>query len=140
MKTKQGEHTVRASLEAYASRGVFRGLTVKNDSEFVFTWLTERPMRFRFDSARQTMRFRDLLPNVDADSHLYQDVKAFLEERRSGDLPHHRRIDEKRAEVALTRRNRSVSLALKVKQSEYVKLQADTFADLSVLGQSVLAL
>ncbi len=29
---------------------------------------------------------------------------------------------------------------LKVKQSEYTKLQADTFADLSVLGQGVLAL
>jgi len=27
---------------------------------------------------------------------------------------------------------------LKVKQSEYVKLQADTFADLGVFGQAVL--
>jgi len=119
MKTTSGTKAVRASLEAYASRGVFRGLSVKSDSEFVFTWLTERPMKFRFDTAKKTMRFRDLLPNVEADSHLYKDVKAFLDERKSDELPQHRRIDSKRAEVALTRRNGSVSLALKVKRSDY---------------------
>ena len=119
IKRTSGKETVRTSLEAYASRGVFRGLTVKGDSEFVFTWLTERPMKFHFDGAKKTLRFRDLLPNVEGDSHLYKDVKAFLAERRSDQVPQHRGIDNERAEVALTRRNGSVSLSLKVKESEY---------------------
>ena len=123
MKRTSGVNTVRASLEAYATRGVFRGLSetpkTNGASDFVFTWLTERPMNFRFDSQRKTMRFRDLLPNVAGNSQLNDDLKVFLRERKTGELPTHRRIDARRADVAFTRRNGSVSLALKVKQSDY---------------------
>ena len=114
---------MRASLRAYADRGVFRGLSEEKGGtgkyDFTFVWLTERPLDFRFDSARGVMHFRNLLPNVGSRSPVYASLKSLVRERQDGDLPAHKLIDRDRAEIACTRREGNVSIALKIKNNEY---------------------
>jgi len=121
--TKNLVDVVRKGLHAYADRGVLRGFdesTTRNGKPaFRFVWVGKRPLDFSVDARRAMLRFDRLLPNVPSDSQLYSDVKRFLKSRCSGDLPTHRRIDAKRAEVAWANRRGNVSIAIKVKNDQY---------------------
>jgi len=118
-----GIGSIRASLRAYADRGVFRGLNEEKSGtgkyDFTFVWLTERPLDFHYDSARGVMRFRNLLPNVALRSQVYDSLKVLVNERQGDDLPEHKRIDRTRAEIACSRREGNVSIALRIKNNEY---------------------
>jgi hypothetical protein len=114
---------VRKGLRAYAHRGVFRGLdevkTRNGKESFKFVWLGDRPLEFGIDTQRSLLTFKHLLPNVPSNSVLYSDLKRFLKRRADGDLPKHRRIDRKRAEVACVNRAGNVSIVLKVRNNQY---------------------
>jgi hypothetical protein len=123
MRNGNGISRIRASLHGYADRGVFRGLNEEKSGtgkyDFTFVWLTERPLDFHFDSARSVMRFRNLLPNVELRSPVYESLKVLVKERQGDDLPAHKRIDRARAEIACSRRDGNVSIALTIKNNEY---------------------
>lgn len=114
---------VRTGLRDYSNRGVFRGLDekkVKNGSHaFTFWWLGSRPLEFHIDTAKSALVFKQILPNVPSKSPLYSELRRFLETRSEIDLPDHRRIDTKKAEVLCINRSGKVSIGLKVKKNQY---------------------
>ena len=114
---------VRNALQVYAERGVFRGLdevkTRSGRQSFKFAWLGNRALEFAIDTERALLTFKQLLPNVPANSSLYSELKRFIKSRDDRDLPKHRRIDAKRAEVGCANRGGNVSITLKVKNNQY---------------------
>ncbi len=114
---------VRKQLQAYADRGVFRGLcelkTPRGTPAFQFTWLIGPPMLLSVDTVADVLRFQRLLPGLPADSPLYSELKMFLRDRHSLVLPAHRRVDRRRAELSCSNRGGVVSLMLKIKSNQY---------------------
>ncbi|HKQ76140.1 MAG TPA: hypothetical protein VJ810_20770 [Blastocatellia bacterium] len=110
---------VRESLQAYADRGVFRGFSEIRNGRFQFVWVVNHRMELSVDAAKHELRFRQLLPNVPAKSELYAELKSFIQQRHDRELPEHRRVDRKRAEVSCTNRGGFVSVSLKVKNNQY---------------------
>ena len=110
---------VRESLQAYADRGVFRGFSEVKSGRFTFVWFFHRPMELNADTAKHELRFKQLLPSIPAKSELYSELKRFLVERHDRQLPEHRRVDRRRAEVVCSNRAGTVSLSLKVKNNQY---------------------
>jgi hypothetical protein len=108
-------NVVRESLQAYADRGVFRGFSESKTGHFKFVWLIQHQMELSVDTAKHALRFKQLLPGVPAKSALYAELKNFIQQRHDRELPEHRRIDRKRAEV----RGGVVSISLKVKNNQY---------------------
>jgi hypothetical protein len=116
-------NVVRGSLQEYADRGVFRGLS-QHESRggqvvFTFDWLMNRPMRMSVDAAKHELRFRDLLPGVPATSSMYAELKNYVRQRHEPALPSHRRIDSARAQAACSNRGGQVSISLVVKNGQY---------------------
>jgi len=110
---------VRESLQTYADRGVFRGFSEIKNGHFQFVWVINHRMELSVDTAKNELRFKRLLPNVPAKSPLYAELKSFIERRHDRELPEHRRIDRKRAEVSCANRGGFVSVSLKVKNNQY---------------------
>ena len=107
---------VRARLQGYADRGVFRGFSEQPAAagrhRFRFSWLGPRPLSLVYASTTGTFVFRGLLPNVMARSPLYRDVQAFVAGRASPRLPVHRRVDRRRARTRCLLSRGVVSLEL----------------------------
>ena len=118
MANKQLE-IVRASLQSYADRGVFRGFSESKPGQFKFVWLLQHPMELHLDAAKQELRFKQLLPGLPARSALYVELKQFIAERHDRALPEHRRVDRRRAEATCTNRSGLVSLTLTVKKNQF---------------------
>ncbi len=112
-------NTVRDALQSYADRGVFRGFSEVRNGHFKFAWSFHQQMELSVDTSKGALRFKQLLPNVPSQSALYAELKSFIEQRHNKELPEHRRIDRKRAEVSCTNRGGSVSVLLKVKNNQY---------------------
>jgi hypothetical protein len=110
---------VRESLQGYADRGVFRGFSESRSGHFHFVWVLNHHMELIVDTAKGVLRFKQLLPGVAANSALHAELKNFLRERHDRELPEHRRVDRKRAEVSSALRGGAVSLSLKVKNNQY---------------------
>jgi hypothetical protein len=116
---KRSLNVVRENLQAYADRGVFRGFSEIKSGHFQFVWVVRHQMELVVDTTKQTLRFKQLLPGVPTNSPLYREVKRFIEERHDRQLPEHRRIDRRRAEVSCSNRGGWVSITLKVKNNQY---------------------
>ena len=114
---------VRKNLRVYADRGVFRSLNEvesrNGKQSFTFDWVGERPLEFAIDTNASILTFRRLLPNIPSNSEIYSDLKRFLQARCGTDLPKHRRIDAKRAELGWVNRSGNVSITLKVRNNQY---------------------
>ena len=114
---------VRKNLQVYADRGVIRGLnevkTRSGKQSFTFVWLGDRPLEFSIDTEAARLTFNRLLPNVPSNSELYSELKRSLKNRSGSDLPQHRRIDSKRAEVVWVNRSGNVSIILKIRNNQY---------------------
>jgi hypothetical protein len=114
---------VRKNLRVYADRGIFRSLNEvesrNGKRSFTFDWVGDRPLEFDIDTEAASLTFKRLLPNVPANSELYADLKRFLKARCETDLPRHRRIDSKRAELGWVNRAGNVSITLTVRNNQY---------------------
>ena len=110
---------VREALQAYADRGVFRGLNEVRNGQFTFAWFGPGSMNLSVDATSNVIRFKQLLPGIPARSGTYAALKSFINARHDRELPEHRRIDRKRAEVYCSTRNGFVSVHLKVQKGEY---------------------
>jgi hypothetical protein len=114
---------VREILQAYADRAIFLGFsefkTARGLPAFRFIWLIQHQMELCVDTETHVLRFSRLLPGVPASSTMYVELKRFLHERHDTDLPAHRRIDRRRAEVLCSNRGGNVSISLRVKNNHY---------------------
>ena len=122
-KEKRALSVVREGLQVYADRGVFRGFSeakpARGEHSFTFEWLSRRPLSFTVDTENGVLKFRNMLPGVPSNSALYSDLRQFVAGRHDKELPEHRRIDRRRAEVTCSNRGGSVSIALTVKRNQY---------------------
>lgn len=111
------------TLQGYASRGVFRGLsrgrTRGAKTLYRLTWHYGHTFNLLVDQSRRTLRFPSLLTDVPDDDGVYTAFLAFLRSRRSQALPDHRRIDAAKARVRSYRRKGNVSLTLEVADGDY---------------------
>ena len=109
-----GVAEVRARLQQYAERGVFRGLAERTAPRgryrFTFRWLAPAPFTLSYDPASGALAFRDLLPNVPARSSLAGALRTFIRGRASAGLPAHRRVDPERADLRCFVRRDALSL------------------------------
>lgn len=107
---------MRARLQGYADRGVFRGFSEQRKvgaaHRFRFAWLGTRPLTLSYAPTTGTFVFRDLLPGVPAGSTLAQDLRTFVSGRASPTLPAHRRVDRRRARIRGTVTHGALSLEL----------------------------
>ncbi|HLG12955.1 MAG TPA: hypothetical protein VJH03_00305 [Blastocatellia bacterium] len=108
------------TLEGYARRGVFRGYgrdpAIRDGKcSFKLLWHYDREFELVFDARRNTLRFPLVLPNVPSDASMYRDLKRFIEERHSSELPEHRRIDRRKAVATPTNRRGNVSLTMRLR-------------------------
>ena len=114
---------VRARLQEYAERGVFRGLAERparrGRYEFTFRWLAPAPFTLRYDPASGTLAFRDLLPNVPARSSLADGLRRFVRGRSSVELPAHRRVDPERADVRCFVRRSALSIEVVAREDHH---------------------
>lgn len=114
---------VTAILEGYAAKGVFRGFSAlpaeRGKAAYRMIWHYERPFQLALDVPGKTLRFADLLPGVPANSPMYKELKAFLKERQSTDVPEHRRVNPAKARIRVTNRGGSVSLAFSVTGGDF---------------------
>ncbi len=134
---------IRKVLQGYADRGVFRAFTEvpsrNGKAEFKFLWfpITKEPLTLIYTNRTRALIFKRLLRGMPAKSEMYSELKSFIKERSSADLPEHRRIDPERADVRCSNRLGSVSVTVVIKENEYeygvrkaVNLVSDLFMDL----------
>jgi hypothetical protein len=114
---------VTETLESYARKGVFRGFsrapTRGARTIFRLAWHYDRVFDLELDLNRHTLRFPALLTEVPAGKVLYPALLSFVRARQSQELPEHRRIDVRRAQVKCYRRSGRVSLTVEVKDGDY---------------------
>jgi hypothetical protein len=116
---------VRDVLEGYAERGVFRslsgGATRGGTTTFTMVWHHGREFRLVVDKAGRSVSFPSLLPGVPARSSMLKELKAFLHQFETDEVPAHRRIEQSKAQLTVSSRAGHVTLALAVKpgQLEY---------------------
>jgi hypothetical protein len=114
--TRARIEAVAATLEGYAQRGVFRGFSQAGDvrqgrAVFRLLWHCDRVFEFVFDTRRNMMRFPLLLPNVP--DEIYRELKEFIKARHAAELPDHRRIESRKAQVVAYNRGGNVALSLR---------------------------
>ena len=115
--TRARIEAIASILEGYARRGVFRGFSPAGDvrqgrAVFRLLWHRDRVFEFVFDPRRNTMRFPLVLPNIPAE--MYRELKSFIKARHAAELPEHRRIDPRKAQVIASNRGGNVALSLRV--------------------------
>lgn len=107
---------MRARLQAYADRGVFRGFSEQTARagrhRFRFSWLGANPLSLDYTPETGTFLFRQLLPGIPARSSLAGDVDAFVTGRASPRLPPHRRVDRRRARIRCVAARGAISVEL----------------------------
>ena len=114
---------VTNALQAYANRGVFRGLSVAvkpgGRYEYSFHWLMQRRFTLTFDPKRRALRFRQLFPHVGARSPMLAALKRSVEQRATRQVPAHKRFDGRRIRATAALQRGSMSLAMEVRGSQY---------------------
>lgn len=115
MSTQDQAALVRAALEHYAQRGIFRGFGTTTRTagriEFIFSWFRDVTFHVVFDPLRRTLTFVDMLPGIPARSEMDRSLRAFVKMHTSTAVPEHRRVDRRRVVVSVVNRAGSESLA-----------------------------
>ncbi|HXB70574.1 MAG TPA: hypothetical protein VNY05_20240 [Candidatus Acidoferrales bacterium] len=114
---------VTAILEDYAARGVFRGFSSGPPENgialFRMVWHYDRQVALLLDTRKKTLSFPALLPAVQANSVMYQDLKSFIASRHSEELPDHRRIDPAKARLRNANRRGTISLTITLNDGDF---------------------
>jgi len=116
---KRPLNVVRENLQVYADRGIFRGFSEVRNGHFSFAWMIRHQMELSVDTTKNVLRFKQLLPGIPANSPMYAELKRFIHQLHDSNLPDHRRVDRRRAEVSCSNRKGFVSISLKVKNNQY---------------------
>jgi hypothetical protein len=110
-------------LEEYAAKAVFRGFSAHpkagGKAAYKMVWHHDRPFELLLDASKRTLRFPAVLPGVPARSAMYRELRAFLKERHSGEVPEHRRVNPVKARVTLSNKAGVVALTLRAKDGDF---------------------
>jgi hypothetical protein len=114
---------VDSELERYAGKRVFtgfsRGARGRSRATFNVVWHHDRRYDVIVDVRRATIRFPVVLPDIAPRSPLDRELRRFVRSRTSADLPEHRRIEPRRAEVKVFNRGGNLALTLTVKDDDF---------------------
>lgn len=115
--------TVTATLQYYATRGIFRGFSpvseTKNQTTYRMVWHRDHRFEFIADSAKKSLRIPVVLPNVPSDSDMYAAFKEYVKRRRNQALPDHRKIDETKVAIKVLNRSSNISLTANVLDDDF---------------------
>jgi hypothetical protein len=110
-------------LEEYAAKAVFRGFSAHpktgGRAAYKMVWHYDRPFDLLLDAPKRTLRFPAVLPGVPPRSVMYRELRAFLKERHSADVPEHRRVNPVKARVTLSNKIGVVSITLRAKDGDF---------------------
>jgi hypothetical protein len=110
-------------LKGYAGRGFFRsisdGIGRGGKTTFTMLWHHGRTFRFVLDTAAGSVSFPELLPAIPARSLMAKELKVFLHQFETDDVPLHRRVEPDKASLQVSVRNGSASVGLKVHDGEF---------------------
>jgi hypothetical protein len=110
-------------LEEYAAKAVFRGFSAHpkagGKAVYKMVWHFDRPFELLLDVPEGTLRFPEVLPGVPSRSAMYRELRAFLKERHSAEVPEHRRVNPVKARVTLSNKIGVVSLTLRSKDGDF---------------------
>jgi hypothetical protein len=114
---------VTGILQVYAEKAVFRGFSAhpgaKGQSVYKMIWHHDRPFELSLDVPKKILCFPEVLPGVPARSPMYGELQAFINERRSDQLPEHRRVNPAKARLALGNKRGVVSVTVTVKDGDF---------------------
>ena len=103
-------------LQEYAARGLLHSLrrseAGKGKSEFHFLWFRDREFCLHVDQRAARIRMDGMLRDVAPRSRMDRELRAWIRSRQDLQLPAHRRIDPRRASVALRNSSGQVSLSM----------------------------
>ncbi|MDA1369906.1 MAG: hypothetical protein O2971_03970 [Proteobacteria bacterium] len=108
---------VKAELQNYADRGLFRNLSVSTAlnggiAEFRFDWLTQSSFHLKLNVEKHQLVLHNVLPCVPFRSDMDKAFRNFLVGRCDEALPAHRRLDGER--FTLQCRNRKENLSVSI--------------------------
>jgi len=122
-KAPAHDQVISDLLIGYAEHGVFRSLShgerSGNKTTFKMIWHHGRSFRLVVDPATDVVSFPALLPGVPARSAMLKELRAFLRQFESTDVPEHRRIDPAKGRLRIAVRAGEVSLAMAVRKDEW---------------------
>lgn len=114
---------VTGILENYAQRAVFRGFSAHPQRggkvTYKLLWHHDRPFELLLNIPKKTLHFPVLLPGVPSRSQMYRELRAFIRERQSEEIPEHRRVDPAKARMALANSRGLVSLTFTVRKGDF---------------------
>lgn len=125
MKTTEAAHQANADLvggilQEYADRGVFRAFSRgPSGGPLKILWHRDRVFELALDTAKHTLRFPVVLPDIPPKSEMFHALQDFVAERQSGDLPAHRTIDPAKAKVRCVPRGGHVGVTMNVLDDDY---------------------
>ena len=112
---------VREGLKVYSDRGVFQDFSEQKGRQetikFEFLVFDDNRVTVEFAERDHTLVLRNMLRDVPAD--IYADLQNFLAALFDRDLPPHRRLDRRSADVHFVKRRGHVSLVVKVRGHRY---------------------
>jgi len=122
-QTSADVEVVTSILEGYAAKAVFRGFSAhpKRGGRAVYKmiWDHDRPFELLLDVGRKTLEFPQVLPGVPVRSAMYRDLRAFLKERQSGELPEHRRVNRFKARLSVVNQRGTISITMTVRDGDF---------------------
>jgi hypothetical protein len=120
--TTEALAAVKATLDGYASRGVFHGVDagrkVGAATHFNFGWHGGRQIQCVL--APPLLTLRDFLPAVAPRSDLQKAIQGLVKEHCKPDQPAHRAIDCTRATVRTSSRGGRLSMSFESLDADYV--------------------
>jgi hypothetical protein len=123
MRVDPGTAAVSGALQRYATRGVFRGFSMRPGQggrrDFRFTWLTREPTVISYDRTAHALIFKRLLPAAGSYPGLSGELKRVVDEHQGRAVPQHRRIDARRVRLRCALRRGDFSLTLTVRGSHH---------------------
>jgi hypothetical protein len=82
-------------------------------------WHHDRPFELILDVPKRTLRFPHVLPGIPANSPMYRELKLFLASLQSPQLPAHRRVDPRKAQLRPSNRGGNVSVTLIAQDGDF---------------------
>lgn len=81
-------------------------------------WHHDRPFEMLLDVGKKALQFPEVLPGVPARSQMYRDLRAFLKERQSEEMPEHRRVNPAKARLAWSNKRGIVSVTVTARDGD----------------------
>ena len=110
-------------LRGYLDRGVFRSLGAPEPRgdrvAFTIVWHHGRTFRLVLRTRQRLVAFPELLPRVPARSPMMKELRIFLRQFESPEMPPHRRIDPAKGQLRVETNPKGASIGVAVRAGEW---------------------